>query len=399
MEHYQIFISYRRDGGEFFGKILSDKLLAKGYSVFFDVESLHSGPFNTQLYQVIDQCQDFILILSPHALDRCVNPGDWVCSEIAYAIEKHKNIVPVVMRDFVWPETLPESIKTLPLYENEELARVTSHEHLDASVQRICRGLLKSRPSGDKHYKMENQEYYKIKTPWGNPYKKANVNRNGLLHIEAFISTAFQNACDICPEEEDPGQFASLKELFQWSPESLRWYEDNSRQLEQIRQRARELKDYKGATGKASPYYYANAVQYALGHLTALPMEWMEQHRSQCFGTVSYCLDWPYEAFFKLLSIYGEKEYQEFREFLPGAFEVWPHMKQGTPGERAQAEQYTILLFDFMLELALLLNNTYTDGQHTALVRTQILCYYKWLKKNGFYLPREMQEKIYRYFQ
>lgn len=30
MEPYQIFISYRRDGGEFFGKILSDKLIAPG---------------------------------------------------------------------------------------------------------------------------------------------------------------------------------------------------------------------------------------------------------------------------------------------------------------------------------------------------------------------------------
>lgn len=50
MERYQIFISYRRDGGEFFGKILSDKLIAKGYSVFFDVEALRSGPFNDQLY-------------------------------------------------------------------------------------------------------------------------------------------------------------------------------------------------------------------------------------------------------------------------------------------------------------------------------------------------------------
>lgn len=136
------------------------------------MESLRSGLFNTQLYQVIDQCQDFILILSPHALDRCVNPGDWVCNEIAYAIQQHKNIVPVLLREFVWPETLPESIRTLPLYENEELARVTSHEHIDASVQRICRALLKSRPAGSRRH-MADREYYPIKTPWNNPYKRA----------------------------------------------------------------------------------------------------------------------------------------------------------------------------------------------------------------------------------
>lgn len=33
-----------------------------------------------------------------------------------------------------------------------------------------------------------------------------------------------------------------------------------------------------------------------------------------------------------------------------------------------------------------------------SLIRTQILSYYKWLRKHALYLPRELQEKIYRYF-
>lgn len=40
---YDVFISYRRDGGESTAKILRDKLSELGYQVFFDVESLRSG--------------------------------------------------------------------------------------------------------------------------------------------------------------------------------------------------------------------------------------------------------------------------------------------------------------------------------------------------------------------
>ena len=79
---YDIFISYRRDGGESTAKILRDKLSELGYQVFFDVESLRSGDFNTRLYTVIEECQDFLLVLSPGALDRCRNEDDWVRLEI-----------------------------------------------------------------------------------------------------------------------------------------------------------------------------------------------------------------------------------------------------------------------------------------------------------------------------
>ena len=40
---YDIFISYRRDGGEYTAKILRDHLQEDGYRAVFDVESLRSG--------------------------------------------------------------------------------------------------------------------------------------------------------------------------------------------------------------------------------------------------------------------------------------------------------------------------------------------------------------------
>ena len=33
---------------------------------------MESGAFDAQLYKIIDECEDFILVLPAHALDRCV---------------------------------------------------------------------------------------------------------------------------------------------------------------------------------------------------------------------------------------------------------------------------------------------------------------------------------------
>ena len=81
MKHYDIFISYRRSSYET-ANLIATRLKAAGYSVFFDMETLRSGKFNEQLYDVIDNCQDFVVVLPPDALDRCVNEDDWVRLEV-----------------------------------------------------------------------------------------------------------------------------------------------------------------------------------------------------------------------------------------------------------------------------------------------------------------------------
>ncbi len=110
MKKYDIFISYRRNGGEFTAKTLRDKLEDLGYRVFFDVESLRSGNFNTELYSVIENCKDFIIVMSPGSLDRCTNQDDWVRLELEKALRCNKNVVPVLLRGFSFPDELPDSI-------------------------------------------------------------------------------------------------------------------------------------------------------------------------------------------------------------------------------------------------------------------------------------------------
>ena len=133
MKAYDIFISYRRKEGADTAKHLRDVLTSKGYRVFFDTDSLRSGDFNTELLRVIEECKDFIVILTPGALDRCVNENDWVRQEIACALKHNKNIVPVISSDFTFPETLPEEIDELR-FKNGVTASV---EYFDALVDKL----------------------------------------------------------------------------------------------------------------------------------------------------------------------------------------------------------------------------------------------------------------------
>ena len=107
----QIFISYRREGGVTCAKLICEALKNHGYTVFFDFDSIRGGFFDERIFDAIDGCKDFILVLPENSLDRCVNEDDWVRQEIAYAVKKKKNIIPVMLEGFRFPAELPEEIE------------------------------------------------------------------------------------------------------------------------------------------------------------------------------------------------------------------------------------------------------------------------------------------------
>lgn len=101
-----IFISYRHNGGFDAAKHLAYRLSQDGYNVFFDKASMQSGRYGEQLRLNIDKCRDFIVILDPNVFDPTLKNGpqikedDWVAQEIAYALTKGKNIIPVKLTGF-----------------------------------------------------------------------------------------------------------------------------------------------------------------------------------------------------------------------------------------------------------------------------------------------------------
>ncbi|MBQ8914930.1 MAG: toll/interleukin-1 receptor domain-containing protein, partial [Clostridia bacterium] len=96
----QIFISYRRDGGDVTAKLICETLKNRGYTVFYDYDALKSGFFDESILHSIEECTDFIIVLPPLALERCYDENDWVRSEIRHAITCRKNIVPVTLDGF-----------------------------------------------------------------------------------------------------------------------------------------------------------------------------------------------------------------------------------------------------------------------------------------------------------
>ncbi len=140
MKKYDIFISYRRSAFES-AQTIASSLKAAGYRVFIDIESLRSGKFNEQLYHVIDNCNDFILVLPKGALDRCVDENDWVRLEVERAMSKNKNLIPVMLAEFSWPEPMPHGLEEL---KNYQAITSSSSEYFDLSMKRLA-SYLKSR--------------------------------------------------------------------------------------------------------------------------------------------------------------------------------------------------------------------------------------------------------------
>lgn len=129
----QIFISYRRLGGDAVAYLLHEKLTSLGFDVFYDIESLHCGRFDSNIFRSIDECSDVLVVLSPNALDRCVNKDDWLRTELSYAIKHEKNVIPLIMDGFEWPQDLPEDIENLKNYNGVPV----SFKFFDSCLERI----------------------------------------------------------------------------------------------------------------------------------------------------------------------------------------------------------------------------------------------------------------------
>ncbi|MBN2116161.1 MAG: tetratricopeptide repeat protein [Anaerolineales bacterium] len=94
-----VFISYRRTNVPWALAIYQD-LTMHGYDVFFDYQSIDSGNFEKVILENIKARAHFIVILTPSALERCKEPGDWLRREIETAMDEKRNIVPLMLESF-----------------------------------------------------------------------------------------------------------------------------------------------------------------------------------------------------------------------------------------------------------------------------------------------------------
>jgi len=140
VDKYHGFISYRRETGSHFATLLKVVLEETlGLPFFLDVDELQVGRFDERLLDIIGNTPNFLLILSPGCLDRCVEKSDWLKREIVHALETSRNVVPILLEGFQFPgpnaiDLLPEAMRVLP-----NLQAVTySHVHRESSVRKIA---------------------------------------------------------------------------------------------------------------------------------------------------------------------------------------------------------------------------------------------------------------------
>lgn len=144
---YDIFISYRRDGGGATAGRINDMLAADGYSVSYDVDTLREGRFDKQLLDRIEQCQDFILVVDKNCFVRTIDPAtdkqdDWLWQELSFALKLKKNIIPVLLAGTDFPKCLPEDIDSVRKINGPKCV----HEYFDEFYKRLRDDFLRAYP-------------------------------------------------------------------------------------------------------------------------------------------------------------------------------------------------------------------------------------------------------------
>jgi tetratricopeptide (TPR) repeat protein len=94
-----VFISYRRTNVPWALAIFQN-LGQHGYDTFIDYSGAASGDFERVILENIHARAHFLVLLTPSALERCGEPGDWLRREIEAALDSQRNVVPLMLEGF-----------------------------------------------------------------------------------------------------------------------------------------------------------------------------------------------------------------------------------------------------------------------------------------------------------
>lgn len=143
----KLFLSYRRSCSWEISRLVYERLIEKGFTVFFDVEETQSGFFDERIKRNIETCDYFLPIFCQGTLDlkRISEQSDWVRQEIEWALSMNKIIIPLIIQGFSFPPTeeLPESLRSLP----QILGINVYHEYFNEAIDKLIRERLKEKES------------------------------------------------------------------------------------------------------------------------------------------------------------------------------------------------------------------------------------------------------------
>ncbi|MEP7363502.1 MAG: tetratricopeptide repeat protein [Acidobacteriota bacterium] len=146
-----VFISYRRTNAPW-ALAIYQNLRQHGYDVFFDYTGIDSGDFEQAIVGNIKARAHFVVLLTPSALERCHEPGDWLRREIETAFEYKRNIVPLRLEgfDYAMPSIASQLTGTLePLRSYNALS--VPVEYFDEAMDRLRNRFLNVTLDGILH--------------------------------------------------------------------------------------------------------------------------------------------------------------------------------------------------------------------------------------------------------
>lgn len=140
---YDVFISYRRQGGAVKAELTKDELVKRGFResrMFLDTRSITSGNYLKIILDAIANSRNLVVIITKDCFKSLPTESTWV-REIEYAIELHKTIVPIYFDGIteLKPDEIPSCIQRLA-FDN---AVQYVHQYADASFNRLASRLSK----------------------------------------------------------------------------------------------------------------------------------------------------------------------------------------------------------------------------------------------------------------
>jgi hypothetical protein len=144
VDRYDVFVSYCREDGATIARLIADKITAEGYRVFLDVQELGSGSWSQELEFRISECPDFVVVLTASYLARLRSEGSVIQGEVAAALRRGRNVVPVLVETMPPADQLPASVAALADANGVRFV----HEYADAVMIKLCALLQSARMTG-----------------------------------------------------------------------------------------------------------------------------------------------------------------------------------------------------------------------------------------------------------
>jgi tetratricopeptide (TPR) repeat protein len=137
-----VFISYRRTNLPWALNIYQ-YLTYHNYDAFFDYESIDSGDFEQVIIGNIKARAHFLVLLTPSALERCVNPDDWLRREIETALDEKRNIIPLFLENFSFSSPSVSKNLTGKLAQLKSYNGLNVHtDYFEEAMERLCTRFL-----------------------------------------------------------------------------------------------------------------------------------------------------------------------------------------------------------------------------------------------------------------